>query len=498
MVQVIDTEGHADGKAVSAVQIKKLADFMRAWRDGVNGVAIMINGQADRFSQGIQDLVRWAYHTFDTPQVLGHMCLVFTRCYDAVTQPNRERKTTEYREHVRNLLSEVSCVRNIPVIPVFFVDSLDRNSQQTTENMTKFHNWLVNRPALPTSVVKAVSLREKTEEEIHRRIHVPGDWSYEGPEENRLRFANFRDDARDKITPFNGDPVRYGEWHTINEWREPAGQQTITKENEERHFLTYSFEGPKENQQRFAHFADRIREIKTSYDGGTPKIGEWRRVREWKEPAGRQIIERETEDRHLLHYSYEGPEENRTRIAHYQERYRERMTPFEGPQGPYGNWQIVREWTEPAGRQIIERETENRHFMHYSYEGPPDDQRRYAHYEERFRERTTPFEGSHSGYGTWRARRTWYEPAGHRTARFVRISCGEEEKIVKHRRRWKIGSRYTRFHIDRHNWVEQYTRTEEFDGTVQVSDVKRVDETSAVGPWRKESGWTEGYRRTYR
>jgi hypothetical protein len=424
------------------------------------------------------------------------MCLVFTRCHDAVTQPNRDRKTTEYREHVRNLLSEVSGVPNIPAIPVFFVDSLDMNSQRTSENMARFHDWLVKCPALPTSVVKAVSLREKTEEEIHRRIFV--DWSYEGPEENRLRFANFKDDARDKITPFNGDPIRYGEWHAINEWREPAGQQTITQEKEERHFLTYSFQGPREDQQRFAHFADRIREIKTLYDGGAPTIGEWRRVREWKEPAGRQVIERDTEDRHLMHYSYQGPEENQTRFAHYQERFRERMTPFEGPQTPYGNWQMVREWMEPAGQQRIERETEDRHFMHYSFEGPPDDQRRYAHYEDRFRERTTPFEGPRSEYGSWRTRRSWNELAGHRTVRLVSVPCNAEEKIVKHRRRWKIGRHYTRFHIDRHDWVEQYTRTEEFDGTIRVSEVKRVNETRSVGRWQKENGWTEGYRRNYR
>jgi predicted GTPase len=42
--QVIDTEGHADGNSISSVQIQKLAVFMRDWPDGVNGVAVVLNG----------------------------------------------------------------------------------------------------------------------------------------------------------------------------------------------------------------------------------------------------------------------------------------------------------------------------------------------------------------------------------------------------------------------------------------------------------------------
>jgi hypothetical protein len=63
---VIDTEGHADGNSVSSEQIQKLALFLREWQFGVNAVCIVLNGQHDRFSQGIKDTLRWAYNTFVT------------------------------------------------------------------------------------------------------------------------------------------------------------------------------------------------------------------------------------------------------------------------------------------------------------------------------------------------------------------------------------------------------------------------------------------------
>jgi hypothetical protein len=61
---VIDTEGHADGNSMSSEQIQTLALFLRKWSKGVNGVCVILNGQSDRFSQGIKDTLQWACSTF--------------------------------------------------------------------------------------------------------------------------------------------------------------------------------------------------------------------------------------------------------------------------------------------------------------------------------------------------------------------------------------------------------------------------------------------------
>jgi predicted GTPase len=247
--QVIDTEGHADGNSISSQQIQKLAAFVRDWRDGVNGIAVVLNGQADRFSQGAKDTLRWVYNTFGTPEVLSHICIIFTRCYDSVRQPNRPRKTTEYRQRVQTFLAEVSGLADVPVIPVYFVDSLDWNSQQTQDNMVQFHGWLVSRPALATRNVKAVALRDKVEQETEEGVFVS--YRYEGKPKDQLRFAKFQARVREKITPYNGDPPRYGEWRTTDEWEEEAGRQkietfSVVHEEEEKiveHHAGHSFSG---------------------------------------------------------------------------------------------------------------------------------------------------------------------------------------------------------------------------------------------------------------
>jgi hypothetical protein len=225
---VIDTEGHADGNSISSEQIQKLALFLKEWKFGVNAICIILNGQCDRFSQGIKDTLRWTYNTFGTPDVLSHICIIFTCCYDIIKRPNRERKTTEYRKHVQDFLHDVSGV-TVPIIPIFFVDSLDDKSKQTIENMTQFHGWVVSRQPLPTNNVRAVDLRDAIDVEIVTRAFA--EYRYAGPPEDQYRWAVYEDKERQKVIPYNGDPVRYGEWKVNRRWEEPAGHQTIVTES---------------------------------------------------------------------------------------------------------------------------------------------------------------------------------------------------------------------------------------------------------------------------
>jgi hypothetical protein len=224
---VIDTEGHADGNSVSSTQIQKLAKFLKGWKKGVNGVCVVLNGQHDRFSQGIKDTLRWSYNTFGTPEVLNNICIIFTRCYAGIRNPNRERKRTDYCRCVRTFLSEVSGqeIGRIPEIPVFFVDSLGEDDLETERNFVQFHGWLVSREALSTKLVRAVDLRDRIEEETNDRFFV--EYRYDGPAKDQYRYAVYESRKREKVTPYNGDPVRYGEWKVIDTWEEEAGHQKI-------------------------------------------------------------------------------------------------------------------------------------------------------------------------------------------------------------------------------------------------------------------------------
>jgi hypothetical protein len=222
---VIDTEGHADGNSISSEQIQKLALFLKQWKLGVNAVCIVLNGQNDRFSQGIKDTLRWAYNTFGTPDVLNHICIVFTCCYDGIARPNRQRKETEYRQCVQQFLRDVSGIAAVPLIPIFFVDSLNYQSAETERNLTQFHGWAMSRQPLLTGNVRAVELRDKIETETVTRAFVR--YRFSGSPDNQDRYAVYENRERKKITPHNGDPVRYSEWTTTRTWEEHAGHQTI-------------------------------------------------------------------------------------------------------------------------------------------------------------------------------------------------------------------------------------------------------------------------------
>jgi hypothetical protein len=227
--RVIDTEGHADGNSISSVQIQKLACFCRTWKYGVNGICIVLNGQHDRFSQGIKDTIRWVYNTFGTPEVLNYICLVFTRCFDAVAFPNRQRKRIEYRRCVQQFLTEISSVSSVPEIPIFFVDSLDLKSTETEHNLIQFHGWLVARKPLSTNRIQAVALRDKVEDEFEDKFFV--EYEYSGPPEDQYRSAVYEQRKRQKVTPYNSDPPRYSKWEVLRRWKENAGHQTIVTHN---------------------------------------------------------------------------------------------------------------------------------------------------------------------------------------------------------------------------------------------------------------------------
>jgi hypothetical protein len=218
---VIDTQGLADGQNISAEQIQNMALFLKDWRRGVNGIAIVLNGQHDRFSQGIQDVIRFVYNAFGTPDILSHMCIIFTHCYEVMpNRPNRERKRTEYAQRVQAFLSRVSGRQDVPQIPVFFVDSCDLASPETIENLIQFHGWLTSKDPLDTRSFQAVNLHNRLEDETETGVFVGYD--IEGDQ----RFERYIDCTRQQIIPYNGDEVRYSAWRTTRAYRIPAGQPT--------------------------------------------------------------------------------------------------------------------------------------------------------------------------------------------------------------------------------------------------------------------------------
>jgi hypothetical protein len=63
-------------------------------------------------------------------------------------------------------------------------------------------------------------LHDRIEDETETHVFV----SYEI--EGDRRFGKYIDRQRQKITPYNGDAVRYSKWETTRAYREPAGQRS--------------------------------------------------------------------------------------------------------------------------------------------------------------------------------------------------------------------------------------------------------------------------------
>ena len=135
-----DTEGHCDGNSADSQQIQKLALYLREKNPLVNGFVIVLNGQCPRFTQGVKDLIKFAYTSFGGNHVLDHFCVVFTRIYSNFPNlPNRKHLENEYRWRIMNYISEISGISQIPDVPIFFTDCDDPEGSETKSKVDQFH-----------------------------------------------------------------------------------------------------------------------------------------------------------------------------------------------------------------------------------------------------------------------------------------------------------------------------------------------------------------------
>lgn len=250
---VIDTEGLNDGISLNSAQIQTFAKFMAKYERGVNGVAIIINGQLDRFSQGLKEIIKFTYNSFATDEILSHMCIVFTKCYVG-TIPNRQKKQSKYTNLVRKYLSEISGLplQQIPEIPIFFVDCYyEQDDTETVKNMTLFHGWICSRDALDTENFREAYYRE--DRVLERRKHVSVGFETRGD----IKYELFEDQERIKIVPNNKDPIRYTEWECIDEYEEPVEKVTYQIKND----VDLGYEISKNQKIRYKVYVDQERKI---------------------------------------------------------------------------------------------------------------------------------------------------------------------------------------------------------------------------------------------
>ncbi|KAA6402434.1 MAG: putative AIG1 family protein [Streblomastix strix] len=281
---VIDTEGLSDGQNSTAEQVQKLALFLRGWNEGVNAIGVCLNGQHDRFSQSVKDIIRFAYNAFGTKEALGHIFIVFTNCFAFLpNKPNCTVKTTEYQQYVQNFLKEISGAPQVPEIPIFFVDTQDADGYETKQSMIQIHGFALERQPMDSRGFKAVPIHDKIDEQFQVGVFV--DYEYEGD----TRYKKLIDRKRQKITPYNGDDIRYSNWDIIKSYREAFGTRSRRTETRQRsqekknvtHHSAHSIFGSSSNDHTHWEIVKstwtEARDIITDFDGRVTE-SDWRIV----------------------------------------------------------------------------------------------------------------------------------------------------------------------------------------------------------------------------
>jgi predicted GTPase len=104
---VIDTQGLDDSKGVDSAHIQQMVQFLKSYQGGANAVALVLNGQADRLTAGIQKLIRLLHVFFNDPKFWYHFCIIFTKCR-ADEDVHKDVKRSIYRDKVMKLAIECS------------------------------------------------------------------------------------------------------------------------------------------------------------------------------------------------------------------------------------------------------------------------------------------------------------------------------------------------------------------------------------------------------
>jgi hypothetical protein len=274
----------ADGQTVNEKQVQNMGDFLQKWAKGIHVVAVVFNGQCPRFSQGAQDILRFAYNIFGTDQTVHNICIVFTKCFEKIPNfPNRTKVQTEYREKCKDFLKEISGNSPVPEIPVFFFDTQDKESKETISNLSLFHEWAVSNQPIDAAQFRTISLTERTEDEYDNDVFVKYEFSGDS------RIGVYEDISRRKIIPFNGDRLRYSDWTIVREYKKDAGTKSKTIEQRIKTFERkdviqhhgHSWSGPSRHNHTHFNIVRQVvteeRTVMVDYDGNKTET-EWYRV----------------------------------------------------------------------------------------------------------------------------------------------------------------------------------------------------------------------------
>ena len=141
ILKAIDTPGIKDTDNTDQENVKQLVEFLLQYKDGINVVAIVLNGQIDRFTNDTKKFIKIAHQMFNHPDFWEHLCIIFTKWYSSMSEAQKQMKQDIYKKAVIESI-RVYTESNINIdLPVFFVDSKNYQiDEKTKKELNRFNN----------------------------------------------------------------------------------------------------------------------------------------------------------------------------------------------------------------------------------------------------------------------------------------------------------------------------------------------------------------------
>jgi hypothetical protein len=294
----IDTQGIDDSEGMDEPHVQQMVNFLKAWPHGVNAFALVINGQAPRFDQGTQKLVKLLDSFFNDPTFWSHVGIVFTKWFPGMSSGKKEVMRTEYRQKVLQLVRQlIGNEEQDPQLPVFFVNSPKWETDADTQReIGEFHQFARSLNPLPTTSVSCVNIHF-WRVTLETQNQILTETRYDG----NTRIQVYEDQQRERRIAYDGQTITYGDWTSTRQWEVQSSSSVQTERTttvidrkstpvchiEECGPRRFGFCGPRDGRRQVVDYyvetctwQTNEREIKTDFDGQVT-YGNWRVVNTW-------------------------------------------------------------------------------------------------------------------------------------------------------------------------------------------------------------------------
>jgi len=214
--KAIDTPGIKDTDNMDQEKVKQLVEFLLHYEDGINAVAIVLNGQVDRYTKDTEKFIKIAHQMFNHPDFWEHLCIIFTKWFSGMNEDQKRMKQEEYK---RRVIESIKAYTEQDInldLPMFFVDSPNyENDNQTKLELDRFKDFVFSKNAMKTTQAEVPNvfyekvINEKRDNYRYKENVISDD--------QMKRTEYFANQSRNKLVDYDGN-ISYSDWKNDKEW----------------------------------------------------------------------------------------------------------------------------------------------------------------------------------------------------------------------------------------------------------------------------------------